>query len=249
MPLMAGAEPITVDGNRTGVLLVHGFTSTPQSMRDWARFLADAGYTVSAPRLPGHGTSLSECNRTTWHDWYAEVARAFDALRARCDQVFVFGQSMGGTLSLRLAADRGEQVAGLVLVNPSVFTTRPDRHLLPVLARVVPAWPGIANDIKKKDGEAEVAYDKIPVKAAYSLSKLWANVKPDIPRVSQPILIFTSPDDHTVEPENSDYLLEHVNSVDRHQELLPDSYHVATLDNDAPQIFADSLAFIQRLTE
>ena len=155
---------------------------------------------------------------------------------------------MGGTLTRRLAEERGDQITGVVLLNPSVYTTRPDRHLLPYLSKVVPVWPGISNDIKKPDGERELAYDKIPLKAAYSLSQLWAIVKPDLGRINQPVLVFTSVDDHVVEPENSDYILEHVNSIDRHQELLPDSYHVATLDNVAARVFSDSLAFVERLS-
>jgi carboxylesterase len=248
MPLMEGADPIRTKGNDIGVLLIHGFTSTPKGLAPLADRLADSGYSVSAPRLPGHGTSLSECNRTTWHDWYAEVTRAFDELRGGCGTVFVFGFSMGGTLALRLAADRGDQIAGLILLNPSVFTTRPDRHLLPLLAKVVPAWPGISNDIKK-DGVVEQAYDKIPVRAAYSLNQMWTGVKPDIPSINQPILVFTSTDDHVVEPENSEYILEHVNSIDRHQVILPDSYHVALLDNDAETVIDNTAAFVARLAD
>lgn len=246
MPLLVGAEPLAVSGSRTGVLLVHGFTGTPQGMRDWGRDLADVGYSVLVPRLPGHGTTLAECNRTTWNDWYAEVARAFDTLRSDCDEVFVCGMSMGGTLTLKLAEDRGDQIAGLVLVNPSVFTTRWDRHLLPLLARLVPVWPGISNDIKKP-GSTELAYDKIPVRAAHSLSHLWAEVRPQLSQVTQPVLIFTSTDDHVVEPENSDYILEHVSSSDVTHEVLADSYHVATLDNEAERIFATTREFVQRL--
>lgn len=249
MPVMPGAEPLLIEGNDVGVLLIHGFTSTPQTMGDWARYLAKSGLTVSDPRLPGHGTSLAECNRTTWQDWYAEVERAFDELRERCRKVFVIGFSMGGTLALHLAAHHGDQVAGLVLLNPSVFTKRWDRHLLPYLAKVVPAWPGIADDRKKKDGTPELAYDKIPIKAAYSLSQLWQLVQPEVDRVSQPLLLFTSVEDHVVETENSDYILAHVNSVDRRQVLLPNSHHVATLDHDAELMFSESQAFIDRLSD
>ena len=247
MPIMEGAEPLTIAGGKVGILLVHGFTGSPAGMKPWAEYLADFGYSVSVPRLPGHGTSLAECNRTTWTDWYAEVTRSFDALRATCDQVFVAALSMGGALTLRLAADRGDEISGMILVNPIVFTTRADRHLLPLLAKIVPAWPGVSNDIKKP-GMDEVAYDKIPIKAAYSMNKLWADVKPDIGKVEQPVLIYTSKDDHVVEPENSDYILETVGSADRHQEMLLDSYHVATLDNDAETIFAGSRKFVERLT-
>lgn len=246
MPLLEGAGPVRIEGGPVGVLALHGFTSTPLGLHPLTDALAEAGYSVSAPRFPGHGTSLSECNRTTWHDWYAEASRALDELRGTCDTVVVFGFSMGGTLALRLAEERGDQLAGVALLNPSVYTTRPDRHLLPVLAKVVPAWPGIGNDIKK-DGVVEQAYSKIPVRAAYSLSQLWKVVKPDLGRVSQPILVMTSPDDHVVEPENSDYILEHVNSVDRHQVVLPESYHVALLDNDSQTVIDATTEFVARV--
>lgn len=246
MPLIDGAEPTRHAGGPVGVLLLHGFTGSPKSMKPWANYLAEHGYSTSVPRLPGHGTTWPEMNRTRWTDWYAEATRAFDELQASCERVFVFGMSMGGTLALRLAEDRGSDVAGFVLVNPSVFTTRPDRHLLPFLQKFVPAFPGISNDIKK-DGQDEGAYDKIPLKAAHSLSALWRATSDDIGEVHQPVLIFTSKDDHVVEPENSDWILEHVNSTDRRQIILEDSYHVATLDNDAETIFNQSVQFLKRL--
>src|SRR5487761_1724398 len=81
MPVLPGAEPFEHDGGRVGVLLCHGFTGSPQSMRPWAEYLAEAGLIVSLPRLPGHGTTWQEMNRTKSGDWYAEAARAFEVLR------------------------------------------------------------------------------------------------------------------------------------------------------------------------
>ncbi len=168
MSVLAGAEPIDLPGGPVGALLCHGFTGTTQSMRPWAEHLADAGLSVVAPRLPGHGTRWQDMNRTRFSDWYAELERAFDELRGRCSTVFAMGLSMGGTLSLRLAEERGDQVAGLVLVNPSLSTERKDARLAPLLSKVVPSFPGIASDIKKP-GVTELAYDRIPLKAVASL--------------------------------------------------------------------------------
>ena len=103
MTLMPGAEPWSHDGDSTGVLLVHGFTGSPKSMTPWGKELAAEGWTVRVPRLPGHGTTWQEMNRTTWEDWFAEADRAFRDLQGRCRQVFVMGLSMGGCLTLRLA--------------------------------------------------------------------------------------------------------------------------------------------------
>ncbi|MFI1579358.1 alpha/beta hydrolase [Embleya sp. NPDC020630] len=246
MSILPGAEPDHHDGGPVGVLLCHGFTGTPQSLRPWARHLAEAGLTVSLPLLPGHGTRWQDMNLTTWHDWYAAVDRAFDRLRERCDTVFVMGLSMGGGLALRLAEQHGDKVAGLVLVNPSVQADDPKVRLLPVLRHVIPSVAGIASDIRK-EGSVELAYARTPVKAAYSLSRFWRVVGADLPQVTQPVLLLHSPHDHVVSPANSETVLARISSTDVTDVLLNDSYHVATLDHDAERIFASSLEFVRRL--
>ncbi len=247
MPVLPGAEPFRAEGGPVGVLLCHGFTGSPQSMRPWAEHLAAAGLTVSLPRLPGHGTRWQEMNLTRWEDWYAEVDRALTDLRSRCEQVFVMGLSMGGTLAIRLAEERPDDVDGLVLVNPSLLTKRPDRHALPLLSRLLPSWTPIGSDIKKP-GITELAYDRLPLKAAYSLSKLWLVTRTDLHKVTQPILIFRSTEDHVVEPDSCALLKDKVSSENVREVVLDDSYHVATLDNDADTIFAGSLDFVRALS-
>jgi carboxylesterase len=246
VPVRPGAEPYSADGGPVGVLLVHGFTGSPAGLRPWAEHVAAAGYTVRLPRLPGHGTTVQEANLTRWPDWYAEVERAFDELSGRCSTVFVFALSMGGTLALRLAEQRGDAVAGLVLVNPSLHSENKLLMLLPVMRRVVKTFPGIANDIKKP-GQDELAYDKTPLDALASLTDLWKVTTADLARVTQPLLLFRSVEDHVVEPSNARTLLAGISSTDVEERLLPDSYHVATLDNDAPTIFAGSLELVRRL--
>lgn len=247
MTVVPGAEPWSSDGDDTGVLVIHGFTGSPASVTPWAKELAGQGWTVRVPRLPGHGTRWQDMNLTTWQDWYAEVDAALADLVSRCTRVFVMGLSMGGTLTLRLAEQHGDQIAGIVLVNPSVHTERIDRFALPVVQRFVASFPGISNDIAKP-GEDEVAYDRLPLKAAYSLSQLWGVTKADIGKVTQPVLLFRSLNDHVVEPSNAVFILDNVTSTDTAEVVLPDSYHVATLDHDAPVIVRDSIAFVQRLT-
>jgi len=247
VPVMPGAEPFSHDGGPIGVLLCHGFTGTPQSMRPWAEHLAAHGMTVRLPRLPGHGTRWQDCNLTTWQDWYGSVDREFAALGSHCDQVFVMGLSMGGTLALRIAELHGPEVAGLVLVNPSVTSLDPRMRALPVLSRVLASFPPIASDIKKA-GVVELAYDRLPLKALQSLRQAWRTVRRDLPRVTAPLLLFHSAEDHVVEPANSQIVLSEVSSTDVHEVVLDDSYHVATLDNDAERIFSGSLEFVRRLT-
>jgi esterase/lipase len=151
---------------------------------------------------------------------------------------------MGGTLSLRLAEERGDDVAGVVVVNPALFTTRKDAKLLPVLRFMLRSFPPIGNDIKKP-GVTEPAYDRLPVKAAYQLSLLWKATNADLGRLTQPLLVFTSRDDHVVETANSERLMAEARSADKRQIWLEDSYHVATMDNDFPVIVEESLKFIR----
>ena len=242
--LLPGAEPIDLPGGPVGVLLSHGFTGCPQSIRGWAEHLHAAGFTVVAPLLPGHGTRWQDMNATTWADWYAALERSFDDLLTRCDTVFVMGLSMGGTLVLRLAEQRPTQVAGVVVVNASLATERKDAKLLPVLKHLIPAMPGIASDIKKP-GATEVAYPKIPLKAAHSLQQAWPIVRADLHKITAPVLAYRSRVDHVVEPVSGRALLAGLAGGRVQEQILEDSFHVATLDNDAPAIFAGSVDFVR----
>ena len=247
--VMPGAEPFAFPGGvgpggRTGVLLVHGFTGTPMSMRPWGEHLAAEGFAVRCPLLPGHGTRWQDCNVSTHDQWTTAVEDAFDALAAECDRVFVAGLSMGGTLATRLAEVRPDDVAGLVLVNPALLTQRLDAKLLPLIARLTGSWAPIASDIKKP-GIAELAYPKLPTRAMMQLRQLWAATRADLGRVTAPVIVFHSVEDHVVEPVNSTILLAGVGSTDTTEVLLEDSYHVATLDNDAPTIFTGSVDWIR----
>lgn len=238
--------------------MCHGFTGSPSSLRPWADHLVEAGYPVRLPLLPGHGTVWQDMNSTTFDDWLATVTASLAELSTRCRSVVVGGLSMGGTLALRLAelsAERAtDKIAGLVLVNPSVMSTRLDakfapvlRKLQPVLLKVMPSLPGITDDLAKP-GAQEKGYKRIPVAAALSLQAAWKTVRRDLPLVTSPLLLLHSKVDHVVEPANAAIVLAEVSSTDRREVLLENSYHVATLDYDAELIFAESVTFIERVT-
>ncbi|MFJ5548220.1 MULTISPECIES: carboxylesterase [unclassified Streptomyces] len=246
MPVLPGAEPFRHEGGEVGVLLCHGFTGSPQSLRPWAEFLAARGLTVSLPLLPGHGTRWQDMQLTGWQDWYAEVDRALRELLDRCEQVFVMGLSMGGALTLRLAARHGDAVSGIVLVNPANKVHDKLAVLLPVVKHVVRSAPGIASDIAKP-GSEEVGYDRVPTRAAHSLREFLKLVDAELPQVTQPVLLLHSPQDHVVPPADSARVLSRISSSDVTETLLEQSYHVATLDHDADRIFQDSFEFVARL--
>jgi carboxylesterase len=244
VPVMPGAEPFTHDGGPTGVLLCHGFTGSPQSLRSLAQRFADAGFSVRLPRLPGHGTTWQAMNRTRWDDWYATVRGELADLCRRCERVVVGGLSMGGALATRLAQRQPADVAGLVLVNPGFALADPRLAALPVLKTVLPSVPGPAGDIARP-GVHEVAYDRAPLRALHSYLRALRDTVRDLPAVTQPVLLLRSAVDHVVPPKSSDLLLSRISSKDVTTIVLERSYHVATLDHDAPTIFAGSVEWIR----
>ncbi|MEV7864862.1 alpha/beta fold hydrolase [Streptomyces sp. NPDC088124] len=246
MPVLPGAEPYRHEGGEVGVLLCHGFTGSPQSLRPWAEYLAGHGLTVSLPLLPGHGTRWQDMRLTGWQDWYAEVDRALRELLERCERVFVLGLSMGGALALRLAALHGRSVSGVVVVNPGIKVHGAAAYALPVLRHFVATTKGLTSDIAKEGG-AEVGYDRVPLHCAHSLRNFFRLVDASLPQVNQPLLLLHSAVDHVVPPADSARILGRVSSADVREVLLEQSYHVATLDHDAERIFEESLTFIGRL--
>ena len=246
-PLSVAARPELTGGRRIGVLLSHGFTGQPASMKPWGEHLAEQGYAVEVPRLPGHGTSWQDANRTTWADWYGEVSRAFAKLRSENDAVVVGGLSMGAALVLQLAAEHDAEIAGVVVVNPAVATKRKDVKLLPVLKHVVPSFPAIANDIKKP-GQDEYAYPKTPLKAAHSMMSSWPGVVDGLGRITKPVLYLRSSEDHVVDERSEGIIKDKLGSTDVTWVPLDNSYHVATLDHDAERVVEESAAFISRVT-
>ena len=229
MQVMPGAEafssPGRPEGGGVGVLVSHGFTGSPQSLRPWAQHLADQGYAVRLPRLPGHGTTWQSLNRTQWQDWIAVLERELLRLLDECDTVFV---------------------AGLMLVNPAYRSDDPRMRALPVLRRLAPSIAGIASDIRLA-GVTELAYDRTPLHALSSMLQLWALTVRDLPEITQPVLLMQSDEDHVVPASSSELLLSRISSTDVTHVRLADSYHVATLDHDAHVIHDRSVEFVERV--
>lgn len=241
--ILPGAEPFFHEGGETGVLVLHGFTGTTQSMRPLGEALARAGCTVSGPRLAGHGVSPAAMARTGARDWVASAEEAFGGLRARCRQVFVTGLSMGGTLTLYLAAKHPELVAGAVPINGCVEMGGEDMAALAFDGSAPATVPGIGSDIKDP-GSRELAYPEVPVACFAEIHALVGVTRTMLPRVTCPVLVVTSREDHVVPPHNAGIIASRVASARVEQLWLANSYHVATLDHDAGLIAEAAAGFI-----
>lgn len=250
--LLPGAEPFLSPGRgeraRTGVLVVHGLTSTPQTVRPIFADLAALGYAVSAPLLPGHGTSVADLARTRYDDWFGAVEAAAADLRSGVDRLVAVGLSLGGALVAELAARHPEQVDGLVLVNPAFTATDPRLKVLPLLKYVVPSLAGLGNDIRKPGGDAEIAYDRLPLKAFASFVSHWPHLQDLLADVHQPVLLLRSAHDKVVPRRSAEVFFERVGSADVREVVLPNSGHVATLDYDAAELLRHTREFVARLS-
>jgi carboxylesterase len=244
--VLPGAEPMSIEGDDTGVLVVHGFTGNPQSMKGLADAFGEAGFTVELPLLPGHGTELAEMLTTDWSDWSTAIDQAYTDLAARTERVFVAGLSMGGTLSLWLAEQHPE-IAGIVLVNPACPAPGSGEELLAGLDAMIEAgqelMDAIGSDIADPD-QGELAYGQTPLRPLVSLFRNAEEVAKEIGAISCPALLLTSPQDHVVPPEQGDYVAENYGG-ELERVSLERSYHVATLDYDKDLIFERAVEFVR----
>jgi carboxylesterase len=245
--IIPGCEPWSADGGPDGALVLHGFTGNPQGLRGLAGAFAAAGFSVDLPLLPGHGTSVDDMMGTGWDDWSAAAEAAYEALAARCGRVVVAGLSMGGTLTAWLGT-RHPEIAGLVFVNPAVDVPQEMvEGLEGLVAGGTDRIPAVGNDVADPAAR-EKAYDATPLRPLLSLASGASAVRADLAKITCPVLILTSPQDHVVPPANSDLLAEGVaGPVER--VTLERSYHVATLDYDKDLINEKAVGFARRLTQ
>jgi carboxylesterase len=229
------------------MVCLHGFTGNPNSMRGLGNALAAAGFSVEVPRLPGHGTTVDDMQPTGWDDWLDEADAAYLRLASRGGPVVVGGQSMGGALALALAV-RHPEIAGVVCVNP-LTQPQPDEVLDMVRGMVDEGqtWlPGIGSDIADPDA-TESAYEGMPLAPLLSMMDGVGLLEGQLGQIASPLLLFTSPQDHVVEPVQSDVLASAVSGpVERVR--LERSYHVATLDFDKELIFERTVEFVRKVT-
>lgn len=234
---MPGAEPMSHEGSSgTGVLVLHGFTGNPSSMRGIADGMVDLGHDVEMPRLPGHGTTVEEMIETGWADWTGEVAAAYQRLADRVDSVVVVGLSMGGSLTLWAALNLPD-IAGIVCVNPATMPQPPEvvDMMREMIADGTPVAPGIGSDIADPD-VVETAYDGTPLVPLLSfIDEGLTPMSDKYGELKMPLLLITSRQDHVVEPANSEHLVATYGGEVDHV-WLERSYHVATQDFDRDEI-------------
>ncbi len=236
-------------GGPVGVLLLHGFTGSPTEMRLIADYLHQRGVTVSVPLLPGHGTTVSDCNVCRWTDWTSAAAGALAEVRQSCDTVFVGGLSMGTLISLVLAADNRD-LAGVILYSPAVKLAEWRIQLAPVLKAVIPALPKDVNADQDLTDPAAThnlwSYDENPVAAAAELLKLQKQARQGLPQVTSPLLVIHSTLDQSIHRDSACMVYDRVGTpfVDKYLVTLNNSGHNLVVDSEWETVADLSYRFV-----
>jgi carboxylesterase len=237
------SESLRLFAGKTGVLMLHGFTGSPASIKPWALALHERGLSVSVPRLPGHGTHWSDLNKVSWQDWYETIEKEFLELKKKCDQVFVAGFSVGGALALRLSQIRGSEIAGTILLNASIYDERARFRFVGALSTFLPSIAGGDGDVAKP-GNSKHGYDRIPLKGLNQVRKLWEVVERDLYLVDLPLMVAYSLNDHVVHPVCSETIIDNVYSADIREVVFEKSFHNVALDHDADLLNDETMDFI-----
>ena len=233
--------------SKVGIILVHGFTGSPISMRPWADYLHQHGYSVSVPLLPGHGTKPGDLNLVKWQQWPAKVEEELAWMQSQGMKVFIFGLSMGGGTTLNVAMKKNPAIAGIILVNPMAHVKFVPHQLAWLISRFQKMRDSVGDDIKQP-GVTEHGYDSLPAVGVYELLKMLSYNRKRLHDVTVPLMLFHSKDDHTLPVSNTEIIMKGVGSIPKQRIELVNSYHVATLDYDKEIIFENSLIFLQSHT-
>jgi len=253
--LTPGAEPYFQRGGDIGCLCLHGFMASPAEVRWLSEHLAGQGYTVFAPRLPGHGMDFRRMTRSGWRDWYAAALDGLQVLRSQCKQVYGVGHSMGGMLTLLLAAE-GLVDGAAVLAAPVMFSSRIMsiahwlKYVLPYTDQTDRSkLPEIIRMEQTRRGElisGRVRYDRWSTAAVAEIYQLSAVVREHLARIQTPLLLVYAQADETAPPENMQLILNSVRSPILEHHLLNEGGHILPQDIARETVFALTADFIAR---
>lgn len=232
-PISRPANPETYQGD-IGLLIIHGFTGSPHSMRPIAEHFIELGYPVEMPRLAGHGTHWRDMAGTGYTEWVSGAEEGYQKLIAAGYRVIVVGISMGGCIAVNLAARH--DVLGVVLINPYFVDVNPLMKIAHRVAPVLPSLKSVGSDIAIP-GVQEGAYSRTPTLSVRQLHLLGRETRDLIPSVQAPVLYLRSLHDHVVTDSSHRYFLAHC-LAPVHFKWLTHSYHVPTLDYDAELVLS-----------
>ncbi len=239
--LQKHANEFLLNGNEIGIMLIHGVTGIPEEMRLLGEYLNKKGATVYGVRVAGHGTTPEELAKLKWKDLYKSVEEKLEILKEKSTTLVVGGLSMGGMLTLALAAEHKE--------IQKIFTLSAPVELNDWRIKLIPLLK-IFMKYYKKEPEDEInglphySYPVYPLSTIYELYKAQKQIKQNLPKITQPILIIHSKSDPSVDVKNAQIIYDNVSAKEKKIVLLEKSGHVITKDVEKEKVFEAVADFI-----
>lgn len=242
--ILPGAETIDLqEGGSHGVLLLHGFGDTPQTLALLARRLRKSGYSVLAPLLPGHGRSLESFAKSRASEWIAAAKDAYIDMRARHDSVSVVGLSMGGALAVLLASEQ-RKIPAVILIAP--YLGMPGT--LRVAAVTHWLWGRLAGEVNARnprsirdpiEREKNLAYGTVTGRGLHELSRVVRRARKSLTDVRAPTLIIQSREDPRCSPAVAEFALKTLGSEEKKLVWTEGAGHIITVDYGRERVFGE----------
>ncbi|MFA6973474.1 MAG: alpha/beta fold hydrolase [Parcubacteria group bacterium] len=234
--------------NGKGVLLVHGWTSTPYEVRRLGKFLNENGYTVSGPMLRGHGTVPRNLENVRWQDWLEDSQREYAELKNQCGKVYVAGTSIGGNIALMLAKNNPDITGIVLMATPAKFKIEFLVKNLVKFLNVVgkryrkkfyPPTFGVKDSVTRK-----ISYSSYPTKSVLETFGLVEESRKNIENIKQPVLMMQSTSDHIVNKNSLRFIYANIGSTIKQKKWIKRAYHTFISDIKNEHVFEDILNFL-----
>ena len=242
--ILPGAETIDLqEEGSPGVLLLHGFGDTPQTLGLLARRLRKSGFSVLAPLLPGHGRSMNAFAKSRASDWIEAAKAAYIEMRARHDSVSVVGLSMGGALGVLLAGEQRE-IPALVLIAPYLGMPK----TLRLAAATHWLWGRFVGEVNARnprsirdpiEREKSLAYGAVTGRELHELSEVVRCARQALTNVRAPALIIQSREDPRCSPETAEFALKTLGSGEKRLVWTEGAGHIITVDYGRERVFSE----------
>ena len=246
--IIKGAEPYLIKRGKIGVLLIHGFTATPQEFSKLAGYLSKKDITVYAPLLPGHGTTPEQLFSVKSEDWIFKLEESIALMEKFCDKIYVIGNSFGGNLGF-LVTNRSSKIKGVVsIAAPFFFIKDPLARTIVFFMRQIKVfkrknYSQKIKEINQKNGR--ISYQDIPLYSMKEFLKTVKNSKKILPEIKKKVLVIQSSEDEVVSRNSPAYICQNISSKSRSVVWIPESYHVLIIDKNKNLAFKEIYKFVK----